>query len=938
LPSASHIYFRPFARQSTTYTYSTGSLSFYTEPATPPSVVTFPAVGETSMSISWTASAEPGASSIVIVSEADTIAPPVDGTEYTPNTVFASGGTTAAGDYVVHASNGNSVSISGLTADTLYYVAVYSYSGTGTGTAGTRYLDSAATSSTTTVFNISQPTNLWIHNIGSTSMTLYWTAGLGDGSIVLMKQGSAVDANPSDPTVYAADSVFGDGDQIGTGNYVVYRGNGSSVHVTGLTQGQTYHVAAFTYTGSGLSTEYLLPSPAIASQITSENTPHNVAILNVDDTVTCTTGCHGGHGSALVPRGTAQETACFSCHNPDSGVPGASALTNYSLHTNTKDSPPSPLGSPGEVDCGSCHELHNPGGNNTTYTQHPITALWDYNLHYLRANPDKYVSTALTSPLVMHSAADAAFEAGAAYQGTCQICHTQTPTGYQNTSAGNDIHQGGDLGDVNCMGCHDHGGGFAGGGGDCTGCHDKEQDLAVDSDRPRRDIMLEFPGGDPDFVTTHLTPTVDAADCEVCHDQSSHQGGQVKLFDPDGGSSITLSAYADPIDPGGSADAALLTDFCLGCHDTNGSTPFSTPGQTVDVSAQWTSASHNANGSVSCLGDGEFGCHSSGHGSKKLTLLAPHDVPPTPPANTEEQEGFCFNCHDGSTATTDIETLFTGGTNYQVTSLSSAVVNQRHDVLYDDQQNYSNAFVECNTCHSPHEDSNAEPVQDVDTGASLPPYNYTNTAYNSGGDQDPTNPLGSTGNPAQPDYIQFCNACHDGDTTGTGATMTAGMLDIASAYASDQHGKVGSAGGSGNGFLKFPWRAANANCSSGSWNGSTWTDGIWTDCPELTVDYAALNCTTCHGAHGSDNIFNLRSSITVAGVQMTVGGWSGDTLGTPNSANMSADHTVYTMPLTGGVQVDHDWGTWCSFCHQLEGHNKSETTGCTSSHMHGGKF
>jgi len=106
------------------------------------------------------------------------------------------------------------------------------------------------------------------------------------------------------------------------------------------------------------------------------------------------------------------------------------------------------------------------------------------------------------------------------------------------------------------------------------------------------------------------------------------------------------------------------------------------------------------------------------------------------------------------------------------------------------------------------------------------------------------------------------------------------------------------------------------------------------------ASYAALNCTTCHGAHGSGNIFNLKTSITVAGVQMQIGGVGN----MPVPARIS-DPTVYTLPpMDGrnvneatGVQTDHYWGAWCSFCHKMDGHpGKVEADSCTGGHMHNG--
>jgi len=57
-------------------------------------------------------------------------------------------------------------------------------------------------------------------------MTVSWTNGNGSSRIVLAKSGSAVSSNPADGNTYAADSVFGNGAQIGTGNFVVFSGAG----------------------------------------------------------------------------------------------------------------------------------------------------------------------------------------------------------------------------------------------------------------------------------------------------------------------------------------------------------------------------------------------------------------------------------------------------------------------------------------------------------------------------------------------------------------------------------------------------------------------------------------------------------------------------------------------------------------------------------------
>ena len=60
-------------------------------------------------------------------------------------------------------------------------------------------------------------------------------------------RGSAVGSNPVDGTSYTADAAFGGGSEIGTGNFVVYKGTGTSVMVTGLTTDSLYYYRAYEF-------------------------------------------------------------------------------------------------------------------------------------------------------------------------------------------------------------------------------------------------------------------------------------------------------------------------------------------------------------------------------------------------------------------------------------------------------------------------------------------------------------------------------------------------------------------------------------------------------------------------------------------------------------------------------------------------------------------
>ncbi len=89
-------------------------------------------------------------------------------------------------------------------------------------------------------------------NIQTTQMDIGWMRGNGDNVLVVARAGSAVNADPVSGTSYAANAAFGSGDQIGSGNYVVYNGTGTGLTVTGLTHSTTYHFAVYEYNNTGV--------------------------------------------------------------------------------------------------------------------------------------------------------------------------------------------------------------------------------------------------------------------------------------------------------------------------------------------------------------------------------------------------------------------------------------------------------------------------------------------------------------------------------------------------------------------------------------------------------------------------------------------------------------------------------------------------------------
>jgi hypothetical protein len=834
----------------------------------------------------------------------------------------------------------------GMNANTTIYFRAY-----GENIEGRTYSDDASFSTLAAEPTV-QASLINFTGVGQTKMTVNWTPGNGGGSIVVMRADPATITDPTDGYEPVPDANFGAAEDIGGGNRVVYMGPSNAVDVTGLNSEQLYHVAVYDYNGSGALINYLL-TPAEASQATTALQPHNVAnSLGCDQ-------CHNHGDDGFVPAGLDAEDVCRNCHN-EFGLANT-VNPNVVNHTGQK------------ADCGNCHEVHNFSSYNRIESFNQHTGQTQNNIKYLRANVDKYMPNSITAingdDAVLHTfPQDMAFEAagtnctvkpcpdlGPPNNGYCQACHSDTKNhawDEWDDSAGAaslmDHNRAGAQGDdKDCDDCHIHDDGFAPqltGDAACTDCHNPTFDSP-----PRRDILAEL-----QLFSHHLNNVpVDAdpanwtqperddltTDCKVCHDFGAHGGNAVVLFNANDQSQIPLSDYADPLTD--SAEAAKITPFCISCHDPAGgsnTTPFTDGKQIgVDVPAidetAWDNSGHNTGGSppnpskvVSCVGDGtSFGCHGTGHGSQKTTMLAPYDSGDVTMVN------FCQNCHGtGGVATVDIEAEFNAETNVEYSAGPNYdTVNKKHDV-YPLDQTYSSAALSCENCHSPHVNNSSSPVVNPDNGSVLQDYNTT-TVYNDGtnsfaydggfaGSLDPTNPIAGSSIP-EPDYIEFCLVCHDGTAPPGVSIDTTSMLNMAERWSAgnNQHG-ANDGTGSGRGFLKAPWND--------------------TYDAETPGPYAAMNCTLCHGAHGSGNIYNLKTKITVNGVAMTVGATQGH-FGDPALCTKSCGDITNALPEYGSteyyfpIQEKFSYGAWCTFCHDQNHSGSGDGSGCQTGHSHG---
>src|SRR5438045_702472 len=79
------------------------------------------------------------------------------------------------------------------------------------------------------------------NNITVNTFTISCTKGDGARRLIVAREGAPVNALPVDLHSYGANSNFGTGAQVGTGNYAVYGASGNSTVINNLKSGTTYY-------------------------------------------------------------------------------------------------------------------------------------------------------------------------------------------------------------------------------------------------------------------------------------------------------------------------------------------------------------------------------------------------------------------------------------------------------------------------------------------------------------------------------------------------------------------------------------------------------------------------------------------------------------------------------------------------------------------------
>ncbi len=248
----------------------TGTISTLAAPTQQASNIVFSNVATTTFTISCTKGN--GTARIIVMREGSAVnSSPNNLSNYSGNTYFGNGTAVGTGNYTMYSGSDNSLDAVNLKANTTYHVAVFEYNGSN----GKVYLTPGATGSITTNARPNlPPTGIRPNLIDGKELKLMWTSGNGTKRIVVVKKAGAITGMPTDGMDYTANSIFGNGQTLNTGEYIVYNSNGTEAFFSNLEPSTLYHYSIFEY--NTINGNILYAATAASGTISTATMPTEV--------------------------------------------------------------------------------------------------------------------------------------------------------------------------------------------------------------------------------------------------------------------------------------------------------------------------------------------------------------------------------------------------------------------------------------------------------------------------------------------------------------------------------------------------------------------------------------------------------------------------------------------------------------------------------------
>ena len=186
--------------------------------------------------------------------------------------------------------------------------------------------------------------NLHFNAIDGGYINMGWTPGNGARRVIVAKAGTAPGFIPQNGIDYNSTDVFGAGQEVAPGEFIVYDHFSTSFYLTGLSPATTYYFRVFDYNGTGTSTEYLTSS-YLSGSVTTSATPTiqttNAGFTNITNN-SVTVNWSNGNGTRRLIVAREATTAAVEPVNstPYAGNSafGSGAVVgagNYSIYNST---------------------------------------------------------------------------------------------------------------------------------------------------------------------------------------------------------------------------------------------------------------------------------------------------------------------------------------------------------------------------------------------------------------------------------------------------------------------------------------------------------------------------------------------------------------------------------------------------------------------------